>query len=333
MHLKRTLRVLLAVSAALAMTTGGVAATAASAASAAQTNPDAAVVHRANQSAAAVRAYWTPARISAAKPIEGPRGRAVSPAVPRQSTALGRRSAPGTAARAAKPAPAAIRPLDINYSAIWTDHSSMPATSVGKLYFSTPSGNAECSASVVNHANLNVIWTAGHCTNNGAGGWYSNWLFVPDYYNSNWPYGSWTASYAVTPTAYLNGGNSDYDMAAIALNGSVGSTTGSQGYCFNCGYGSFVLSFGYPYDTHPPRSGITGQDLRYCDSSTWQSGNQQDTYCDMGHGSSGGPWLSGYNGTWGYLVGNVSHGNGDPNDIQTWSPYLGDAAINVYNAA
>lgn len=338
MHLaRRGMRSLLAVLAAAAVTASGLGATAASAAPTAKTNPSAAVVHRANQSAAAIKAYWTPARLKSAKPIDGPSGRAVPSNAPKQTTKLGRASAAGAVAKGAAHGTPPIRAADTNYSQIWTNHSSMPATSVGKLYFSTPSGNAECSASVINSPNSNVIWTAGHCTNNGAGTWYSNWLFVPDYYNGVWPYGSWSWSTAATPTAYLNGGNSDYDMAAIRLapNGSgtqVGWATGYQGYCFNCGYGPHVLSMGYPYDTHPPRSGISGQDLYYCDTGTWQSGNQQDTYCDMGHGSSGGPWLSSFNGSWGYLVGNVSHGNGNIYDIQTWSPYLGDAAINVRNA-
>lgn len=334
---KRGIRILLAVIAAGAVTTSGFGATAASAAPATKTGPNAVAVHRANKSSAAVRAYWTPARLKAAKAIDGPSRRAVRANAPRQTSKLGRVSASGGLARGARPGPRLMQPMDINYSQIWTNHSSMPATSVGKLYFTTPSGNAECTASVINSPNSNVIWTAGHCTNNGAGTWYSNWLFVPDYHNGVWPYGSWPAQFAATPTAYLNGGNSDYDMAAIRLwpnsgGTQVGWATGYQGYCFNCGYGPHVLSMGYPYDTHPPRSGITGQDLYYCDTGTWQSGNQQDTYCDMGHGSSGGPWLSGFNGSWGYLVGNVSHGNGNPYDIQTWSPYLGDAAVNVRNA-
>jgi V8-like Glu-specific endopeptidase len=332
-----TRRIIVVAGAAVLLSATGLAATTASAAPTAQADPNAAVVAQPNQSPAAVRAYWTPTRLKSAKAIDGPSDRAVPANAPRQTSKLGRESASGALAKGAQPAPSSVQPLDVNYSLIWTDHTSMPATTVGKLYFSTPAGPSECSASVINSPNSNVIWTAGHCTNNGAGTWYSNWLFVPDYYNGVWPYGSWSAQFAATPNGYLFGGNSDYDMAALRLwpNGGgtqVGWVTGYQGYCFNCGYGPHVLSMGYPYDTHPPRGGITGQDLMYCDVATWQSGNQQDSYCDMGHGSSGGPWLSSFNGSWGYLVGNVSHGNGNPYDIQTWSPYLGDAAINVRNA-
>jgi V8-like Glu-specific endopeptidase len=343
MHLrKRGMRILLAVLAAGALTASGLGATAAVAAPAPQADPNATVVHQAKRGPTAVKAYWTPARLKSAKAIDEPINRVSPAAAPRQTNKLGPVSAAGApgkvaAAKGTKATPSSVHLLDVNFSQIWTDHSTMPATSVGKLYFSTPFGDSECSASVINAPNFNVIWTAGHCTNDGAGGWYGNWLFVPDYFNGVWPLGSWAAQFAATPNGFLFGGNSDYDMAALRLWPDAGGTevgwaTGYQGYCFNCGYGPHVLSMGYPYDTHPPRPGITGQDLMYCDVATWQSGNQQDSFCDMGHGSSGGPWLSSFNGSWGYLVGNVSHGNGDPNDIQTWSPYLGDAAINVRNA-
>jgi hypothetical protein len=312
------------------------------AATAAQTaNPNAAVVHRSTQSAKSVQDYWTPARRKAAKAVAQPEQR---PGVvaPVQSTKLPAKSAAGTqpakAAKAAKATDSAAGVTDVSQSQVWTAHGRMPASTVGKLYFSTAGGNAECTASVVASGNHSMIWTAGHCVTDGAGHWYSNFLFVPDYYNGNWPYGSWAWKSASTPTAYFNGGNLDFDLAAISLwpqsNGrKVADVTGSQGYKFNFGYAFYAYDFGYPYNTHPARAGITGQDLRYCVGWTWQTGNKQAIHCDMGSGASGGPWLDDlrFDRGWGYLIGNTSHHLSASSDEER-SPHFGDAAVNVYNA-
>ena len=48
-----------------------------------------------------------------------------------------------------------------------------------------------------------------------------------------------------------------------------------------------------PVSAAPPAmvTGIDTNQLRYCISTTWQTGNQQAIHCDQGHGASGGPWL------------------------------------------
>jgi V8-like Glu-specific endopeptidase len=309
------------------------------AASAAQpADPNAAVGHRSTQRPEDVRAYWTPARITAAKAMPEPTATKANPAVPAQSQRLPARSAPGALpATVTGPSSSTVSPRDITQSAVWTAHGRMPATTVGKLYLSTPSGGAECTAAVINSQNRSMIWTAGHCVTDGARHWYSNFLFVPDYHNGNWPLGSWAWKSVSTPTAYFDGANSDYDLAAISLwpqNGvAVANATGYQGYLFNYGYVWYAYEFGYPYDTHPPRGGITGQDLRYCLSATWQAGNQQAIHCDQGHGASGGPWLNDLQlgRGWGYLIGNVSY-HPNANSDEERSPHFGDAAVNVYNA-
>jgi hypothetical protein len=134
----------------------------------------------------------------------------------------------------------------------------------------------------------------------------------------------------------------NYNLAAIALqplNGNnVADLAGSQGYKFNYGYEWQAYEFGYPFDTHPARNGITGQQLRYCVGQTWRPGispfqpDQQAIHCDQGHGASGGPWLDDLqlDRGWGYLVGNVSY-HPDDNSDEERSPHFGDAAVNVYN--
>ncbi len=305
------------------------------------TEASVAAVHTVTASQNQVLAHWTAARMRAAKaaPVRS-EARTAEPQGHNLPLTSGPGSAPGVKPGAT---PHALAPLaDVTQSEVWTAHGQMPATTVGKLYFDEPDGSYECTASVINSANKNLIWTAGHCASDGDGTWFTNWLFVPDYADGNRPYGAWTAASASTPTGYLNGGDRDYDFAALRMNpnpANLADVTGSQGYTFNGGYEWNVSEFGYPYDTHPARSGITGQQLRYCNGTTWRplfwpvQPDQMGIHCDQGHGASGGPWLADLqlDRGWGYLVGNVSYHVLDSSDEEL-SPYLGDAAVNVYNA-
>src|SRR5262249_10349263 len=78
-----------------------------------------------------------------------------------------------------------------------------PYATVGHLYFHTPSGDFQCSASVIR---LSTIATAGHCVNDGSGHYYSKWLFIPAQNGSSAPYGKWGWSNAITTSAWYSGG-------------------------------------------------------------------------------------------------------------------------------
>src|SRR4051794_20510310 len=112
MHLaKRGMRILFAVLTAGALTAGGLGATSASAATTATTDPNAVAVHQTSQSPAAVRAYWTPARLKSAKAIDGPGARSVPAGAPKQTSRLGRVSAAGAAAKGAQPGSSPVQPF------------------------------------------------------------------------------------------------------------------------------------------------------------------------------------------------------------------------------
>lgn len=71
---------------------------------------------------------------------------------------------------------------------------SYPYTAVGKLFFTTPSGNKTCTGVVI--ANR-LVATAAHCMYGlGGAGWYKNWMFVPAYRDGTTPFLSW---------AFMNG--------------------------------------------------------------------------------------------------------------------------------
>jgi len=298
-------------------------------------DPSAAVTHQTTQSPQDVQAYWTPDRIRETKAMPEPTASARATA-PSQTHLLPPMSAPGSPpANAHESGNGAASPADISQSEVWTTHGRVPATTVGKLRFATGAGNAECTASVITSANRSLIWTAGHCVSDGHGHWYSNFQFVPDYADGIEPLGSWVGKSVSTPKSWFNYRNPEYDFSAITLwpqrDAKVADMTGSQGYKFNYGHDWNVYTFGYPFDTHPSRPGINGQQLRYCIGGTWQTGDLQSIHCDLGHGSSGGPWLDDLqlDRGWGYLVGNASHLVDESSD-EVRSPHFGDAAVNVY---
>jgi V8-like Glu-specific endopeptidase len=225
---------------------------------------------------------------------------------------------------------------------VWADHSSTPATTIGKLYLTEDGVRHWCSAAVINSANHNTIWTAGHCVTKGNGTWNSAFLFAPDYYQGNWPYGTWAGKSWAAPQGYFKGANHNYDMAAIALDTDsygrrAGDVVGWQGYKFGDAYKGTVWpgtrAFGYPQDTHPQRSiSPVGADLRFCNDTVSPSQSiYQKMSCDMGHGSSGGPWITGMpwpSRGWGYIIGHNDFEN-DPTQAVELSPQLGDDAINA----
>ena len=49
----------------------------------------------------------------------------------------------------------------------------------GKVFFSDGAANYVCSGTALSSGNQSVVWTAGHCVNEGPGGFYTNWAFVP----------------------------------------------------------------------------------------------------------------------------------------------------------
>ena len=68
----------------------------------------------------------------------------------------------------------------------------------GKVFFSDGSANYVCSGTALTSGNESVVWTAGHCVNEGPGAFYTNWAFVPAYKDGARPYGTWTARTLLT---------------------------------------------------------------------------------------------------------------------------------------
>ena len=251
------------------------------------------------QSRAEVVAYWTAERMRTAKPLDlaaGQKGRK-----PRVTYPFTRYEAP-------------------TYN---------PAH--GKVFFSDGGTNYVCSGTALTSGNESVVWTAGHCVNEGPGAFYTNWAFVPAYKDGARPYGTWTARTLLTTSGWRNSGDFSYDLGAAVVNTSSGATltdtVGSRGVAFNQSASQHYLSHGYP--AAPPFSGgrmyICEADLGTRDTSA--NPPTMGIGCDMTGGSSGGGWVVGNNvlsvNSYGYQT--------QPNVM--YGPYQGTVAQQLYTSA
>ena len=223
----------------------------------------------------AVLAYWTPARLRAAKSadviVAGSKPHVLPPAA----------KAPGTPGHAAGGMPRgqgaavtpAIRPVKPNaftypypYDSFTPQQSLWPTYPYevnGKLFFTNNGEGFVCSATAVASAsgtsNENEIWTAGHCLSNTTGNnqkWDSSALFIPAYNGnvSNFdPYGEfvWTGA-GETSSNWFYHSDLTEDEAAMKLGTStktgrtLGQSVGWDGFAWNYPVNQQFVAFGYP---------------------------------------------------------------------------------------
>jgi hypothetical protein len=201
----------------------------------------------------------------------------------------------------------------------------------GKVFFSDGGSNYVCSGTALTSGNESVVWTAGHCVNEGPGAFYTNWAFVPAYKDGARPYGTWTARSLLTTSAWSQGGDFSYDLGAAVVNTNGGATltdtVGSRGVAFNQPAEQRYFSHGYP--AAPPFSGgrmfICEANLGTRDRSA--NPPTMGIGCDMTGGSSGGGWVVGNTvlsvNSYGYRT--------QPNVM--YGPYQGTVAQQLYTSA
>lgn len=230
--------------------------------------------------------------------------------------------------------------LDAGAYSTWYSSSAVIARTNGKVFFRNAKDgrNYVCSASVINSAGKSTVWTAGHCVHGGKNGrWHQNWTFVPAYKDGARPYGTYYAKQLWAPNAWLN--NSDYtaDMAAVIMwrkNGvRIVNRLGGHGISWNYSKNQYMYTWGYPSQT--PFNGLR---LKYCRGNTsaessflWWSSDTLKLSCTMNGGSSGGPGLRSWSGTYGYLNWIQSRANRKPNATVNYSPYFDNTAKSLYN--
>lgn len=303
--------------------------------------------------------YWTPERMAAAIPIDlsgalrhsggvlgllaGAGARpARSPAAgrpPGPDTGSGTALAPGGASDGSRRARMAARtsgPSTHTPGADWPVDGAVSHTT-GRVFLTLNGIDLVCSAATVRGANRDLVVTAGHCVKDGAGAWAANWTFVPGYDRGRMPYGMFTARRMFVTVPWARGGGDAHDVAMVALNTAdgrhVADVAGALPIAFGrATRGAHAYGFGFPSD--PP---YDGGRLIYCAGRVRpdpHSTRGMGLRCDMTAGSSGGPWLTGFDPATGR--GTVVSVNSFKyvNDRHTmYGPYFGSAVRELYGVA
>ncbi|GAA3125797.1 hypothetical protein GCM10010485_75520 [Streptosporangium carneum] len=191
-----------------------------------------------------------------------------------------------------------------------------------------------CSASSVRSANRDLVVTAGHCVKDGAGAWADNWAFVPGYDRGRQPYGQFTARRMFVAGPWARDADDSYDVGMVAVNRRGGrhlaEVAGAQDIAFGGARGRQAHGFGFPADAP-----YDGESLVYCAGPVradphGQTGDQ-GLRCDMTAGSSGGPWLSGFDPATGRgTVTSVSSFKYSDDRGTMYGPYFGETARRLY---
>ncbi len=196
---------------------------------------------------AAIRAYWTPARMKSAIPADLKVDKARAATIKAKGGVLSTGEATkiaGVKATTATPGaalrPSGVKALATSSAADWYgSYWSPPATTTGKVFFTAADGYGYvCSGSAVNSEAKNTVFTAGHCVSDGAGHFHSNWAFVPDYWYNYRPFGTWTARELWTLSNWHYSADFRYDVGAVVLNtdgygNRLVNVVGGQGITWN----------------------------------------------------------------------------------------------------
>jgi hypothetical protein len=307
-------------------------------------NPDTSVTVSESAQSAAL-AYWTPARMAAAKVADAPSVTSHAASGAEAVTTGSPVSVPPTAGSLG----ATSTPQPLAATAVARPYTDLPDRLNGKIFFKEGTSNFVCSGTVVNSGNKDMVDTAGHCVADGQGShaFFSNWVFVPAYSSScngcgDAPYGRWTARLATTTTEWKNFGNFKQDYAYLVLrtNSSgqhIVNALGGQGSTFNQSRTQTWRDYGYPQ-----AAPFNGYNQYLCVSGRLADDNPSSRTgpltirisCNMTGGSSGGGWLVRLSGGLGYVNSHnsykyVSGPLADPSVM--YGPYYGSQALSLFN--
>ena len=276
-------------------------------------------------------AYWSTERLASAQPLALPIP-AARPEAARERQAAGRPQgraghAPTAPARADAnnllydPASANIAPenaadaivqpqnegtLEAPYTSSRVTPLSAdlvyPYRAAGKLFFTIPGeGDFVCSAAAIQRR---IVATAGHCVHSGsdgAGGFYSNFLFVPAFRDGNAPLQSWNWSFVVVTGSWSTGGGAvpneaDYAMLEVedrdfsGVLRRIGEVTGWLGWQTLSLSRNHTTKLGYPCNIDSCQKMHQELSGSFRDASP----NNVEYGSHSRGGSSGGPWIQNF---------------------------------------
>lgn len=227
-----------------------------------------------------------------------------------------------------------------------TDPTAVPYRINGRVFLHIRGGVETCSGTAVDTPSRRVVFTAGHCVNDGydrsqppgsrKGAWADKWIFIPAYTNGQAPFGTFTYQELWAVPDWINHSNHKFDVGAVVvgrneagqnLEDAVGGATVETGQA----YGQDFRIFGYP------AGAFRGEVLRRCDSAFLgfdRNGNRQTggpatlrARCNMARGSSGGGWLI----DGGTILNGVTSYFYSRHTGFGYSPYFGAEVQRLYN--
>ncbi|PPK98504.1 V8-like Glu-specific endopeptidase [Kineococcus xinjiangensis] len=268
--------------------------------------------------------HWTPERMRAAVPadvarpaVRGVRAPAgAAPSVAR--LAPGRRTAAVAAsdelARGQRVAAPTAEPVGVRWS-----QGGAVATATGRIFFVRDGESYVCSGSSVASANRSTVVTAGHCLTEQRADRTpadsTEVVFVPGYADGEQPHGVWPVTVLAPAPQWRDGAqgtteaaNHDVGFAVVAPRADgkrLADVVGALPIAFDTPPGQRVAVFGYP--AAPP---FDGARLQHCRgmrfANTVPGSTVEGVNCFMTGGSSGGPWLSRFDGRTGTVTSVVS---------------------------
>ena len=271
---------------------------------------------RADTSPAEVSAYWTKDRMLSAVPRDVARGN-------------------GPQADAGKPSkggPAWTRlAVAMPYAGLDLDN--------GKVFFTLGGTNYVCSGtSVAASTGPGLVWTAGHCTNEGPGAYATNFMFAPGWVDGTAPYGKWAASSIATTSQWGGSGDFTYDVGAARVvpgagappSGTLADIATPREMAFS--YAVTVNSTRFKSYGYPAASPFNGQRQYTCDSTVSRRDGSSSAApmgigCDMTGGSSGGGWMNASG-----QVGSVNSYHYQSIKNVMFGPYQGSVAQSLYTS-
>ena len=304
------------------------------------------VVHTA-RSTRHVRAFWTPARIQAARPlpavrISRARSRGVAPAPTGVAPAPGYVPPAGPRATSASRAGSAVEASDTG------NPTHYPYSANGLIYGDYHLGGQDelyqCSGSVINSLAGDAVLTAGHCViDPDSGTQATHLMFMPGYRDGLKPFGEWPASGFATTSEWESAAGTNHccdesgDMAMLQLesrpsdSATVQSVVGALGIGFGQPRNQTYTQLGYPAERPYDGSRLFGlpSPLAFADNS--YSPAPMGIKSDFTPGSSGGPWIVG---SAPVALSITAYFYRFPKDLRGYmfGPYFGSEAQSLYGA-
>jgi V8-like Glu-specific endopeptidase len=201
---------------------------------------------------------------------------------------------------------------------------------VGALFLTNGLQRHFCTASVVNSLTADLVLTAAHCVYGSSAA--TNIEFVPEYHDGLQPYGGWPVQTVTVTSGWQKTHNPNLDFAFLRVSPPSGThlpiqlVTGGLWLGIDQGYVHPIYVIGYN-DPAPQPIGCVTHSFRF-------EVLQMQFYCAAyWNGTSGGPWITGYNSSNGTgtvigIIGGYEQGGLVP--WTSYSAYFGKPTLELF---